>query len=271
MSDSVELVTPQPIFDADPVQTGLGILSWVVFIVGIVFVLLWIILLPRIKTSKNKKKFKIIMLLLAILGVGFVIAAPMIMNTVYKPIIYIYPENEVELSVKLGNPNDIICSYPNYFENDGWSVKAFPNGDLIDLNSNRKLYSLYWEGNFSNIDKRDNIGFCVRGDDTAKFLEEKLDALGLNYKEAEEMIVYWLPILEKNKYNYIRFVTTEEYNEIMPIELKDNEGNEVIPDSLIRILMVYKPLNHRIDVEEQEIKTPQRNGFTVVEWGGCEI
>ena len=40
--------------------------------------------------------------------------------------------------------------------------------------------------------------------------EEKLAILGLNEREAEEFIIYWLPKLESNKYNYIRFATEEE-------------------------------------------------------------
>ena len=36
--------------------------------------------------------------------------------------------------------------------------------------------------------------------------------LGLNDREAEEFIVYWLPKLEENKYNLIRFETAEEIN-----------------------------------------------------------
>ena len=43
------------------------------------------------------------------------------------------------------------------------------------------------------------------------------------------------------------------------------------PDSLIRVLMVYKGLNRKIDVKEQELVTPKREGFVAVEWGGTEI
>ena len=35
--------------------------------------------------------------------------------------------------------------------------------------------------------------------------------------------------------------------------------------------MLYKPLNKRIDVEEQNLNGLERNGFTVVEWGGTEL
>ena len=45
----------------------------------------------------------------------------------------------------------------------------------------------------------------------------------------------------------------------MPLELS------VEPDKLIRILMQYKPLDEYIKVKEQELATPERNGFTVDE------
>lgn len=35
--------------------------------------------------------------------------------------------------------------------------------------------------------------------------------------------------------------------------------------------MVYKALDKEIEVEEPMIETFERNGFTVVEWGGTEL
>ncbi len=69
----------------------------------------------------------------------------------------------------------------------------------------------------------------------------------------------------KNEYNYIRFATLEEINNNMPLELS------IEPDTLIRVLMQYKPLDKYMEVKEQKLVTPYRNGFTVVEWGGTEI
>ena len=43
------------------------------------------------------------------------------------------------------------------------------------------------------------------------------------------------------------------------------------PDTVIRVLMDVKPLEKPVLVEEQKLKqTPQRKGFTVVEWGGLK-
>ena len=108
-------------------------------------------------------------------------------------------------------------------------------------------------------------GFIVKGEEVASFLEEKLEILGLNYKEKEEFIVYWLPELEKNKYNYIRFQTIEEINSNMELFIEPK------PDTLIRIMMEYKPLDKKIKVKQQELTKVERKGYTVVEWGGTKI
>ena len=47
--------------------------------------------------------------------------------------------------------------------------------------------------------------------------------LGLNENESEEFIIYWLPKLEANKYNLIRFQTMKEIERNMPIEISQNQ------------------------------------------------
>lgn len=180
-----------------------------------------------------------------------------------KPIIYLYPEEETEVTVKLGKPENITASYPTY--TDGWNVLAQPDGVLTDLDTGRSLYSLYWEGKMdSKLDFSE--GFVVAGSDTTTFLEEKLAILGLNEREAEEFIVYWLPKMQNNAYNLIRFKSIDEINEDMPLSFS------VEPDTLIRVMMTYKPLEEYKAVPVQVLpETPVRNGFTVVEWGGSEV
>ncbi len=180
-----------------------------------------------------------------------------------KPIIYLYPTKEQKVSVKLENSNKITCSYPKY--QNGWNVIAKPNGDLVDLDTKRNLYSLYYESTSAIDFDIEEDGFIVKGTDIIKFLEEKLEILGLSQRETEEFIVYWLPKLQKNEYNYIRFATIEEINSNMPIKINPN------PDTIIRVLMTFKGLEKPIEVKEQELKTPERTGFVAVEWGGTEI
>lgn len=180
-----------------------------------------------------------------------------------KPIIYLYPKVETEIEVKLSKKDNITCSYPKY--EDGWKVIAQPNGNLKYRENGRNLYALYYEAEIDKKIKVEKEGFVIKGEDSAKFLEEKLEILGLNEKEAEEFIIYWLPKLERNKYNYIRFMEKEEIEEAMPLEIAPK------PETTIRVLMTFKGLNKEIKVEEQQLTKVERKGYTAVEWGGSEI
>lgn len=181
-----------------------------------------------------------------------------------KPVIYIYPEQETEVSVKLGYEDKITCIYPSY--NNGWNVTAQPNGTLIDTKTNKKYYSLYYESdNTKKYNGNLTEGFVVSKENVANFLEKKLAILGLNYKESEEFIIYWLPKLEQKDYVYIRFQTMNEIESNMPLLVTPS------PDTLIRIMMEWKSLDNSIDVKEQVLTSVIRNGYTVVEWGGTEI
>ena len=185
-----------------------------------------------------------------------------------KPILYLYPTADTNVTVKLGKPEELTVSYPAYNTSTGWQVLAKPSGELVDLGSGRNLYALYYESNLSDNEfKVNDDGFIVRREDTASFLEDKLAELGLNEREAEEFIVYWLPRLSEHDYNYIRFATMDKINQVMPLDINP------APDTIIRVLMTYKGLDEPLaGVKEQQLPdTPTRTGFTAVEWGGSEI
>lgn len=178
-------------------------------------------------------------------------------DVAYKPIIYLYPEKDMNVSVKLEKYNNIITSYPKY--DDGWNVYAKNNGKL--LYNNREYYALYWdEFNDNNVNFKE--GFYVKKENAIKFLEEKLDIIGFNNREANEFIMYWLPVLENNNQSLIYFELTEE---------RESNNKLIInpkPDSMLRVNMHVLKINHKVDIKEQELTTFKRYGFTVVEWGG---
>ena len=182
---------------------------------------------------------------------------------ILKPVIYLYPETEQDIEVSLVLRNgEFETLYPKFNMENGWKVRAKENGSLL-LNGKEYNY-LYWEGtgNFG-IDRAK--GYCVKGEETEKFLEEKLEQLGLNRREANEFIVYWLPLMEKNKYNYISF-ETDSYIENAELSVSPK------PDTVIRVYMSWYGSEEYVDViAPEEIVTPERKGFTVVEWGGSKI
>jgi len=179
---------------------------------------------------------------------------------VKKPIIYIYPEEEMEVEVKLGAPEKIAVDYPDY--NGGWKVLARPDGTLTI--NDKQYYSLYYEADTDQLDLNCS-GFVVAKDEIESFLEEKLELLGLNYREREEFITYWAKDLEKSEYAFIRFMPRYEIDEEMPLTVSP------APDTVIRIIMQFKNLDEYIELDEQELTPVERTGFTVVEWGGVDL
>lgn len=181
-------------------------------------------------------------------------------NAAYKPVIYLYPEEETKVSVNLNLNGRLTCTYPSYKE--GWTVTAVPDGTLTDANGQTYNY-LYWEGEtYAQYDL--SKGFCVKGEDTAAFLEGALEQLGLTRREANEFIVYWLPLMEQNLYNIISF-QTDIYTDNAKLMV------DPAPDTLIRVFMAWQSADEYVELEKQDLTAPERTGFTVVEWGGTEI
>ncbi len=178
----------------------------------------------------------------------------------YKPVIYLYPEKEMPVAVELLLNGTLTCTYPEY--NGGWSVTASPDGALKDESGQSYNY-LYWEGDIKG-DWDFSEGFCVKGEDTAAFLENTLSRLGLTRREANEFIVFWLPKMQANEYNIISF-QGEEYENAAKLNISPQ------PDTVIRVFMTYKASDEYVDLPEQELTSPERKGFCVVEWGGSAL
>ena len=175
-----------------------------------------------------------------------------------KPVLYLYPKKKTTVTVNFEKEENLTTTYPK-FKNE-WKVQANPNGDLYDEN-NKYYYGLYWEEKLNH--KVDfNEGFYVTKDNAIEFLEEKLSYIGLNDREKNEFIMYWLPILEKNEKSLVYFELTEE---------RDSYNKLIInpkPDSLLRVAIHVKKVDKKINIKEQKLEKFNRKGFTAVEWGG---
>ena len=178
-----------------------------------------------------------------------------------KSVIYLYPEEETQVSVSLEFDGELTSTYPSY--EDGWTVEAAPDGTLTDPATGRQYYCLFWEG-ISPTEYDFSTGLCVAGENTAAFLEDALADLGLTEKEANEFIIYWLPKMEHNPYNLISF-QTEAYTDSAALTI------DPAPDTLIRVFMAWQGLDQPVEVEPQTLTAPDRTGFTAVEWGGAEM
>ena len=180
-----------------------------------------------------------------------------------KPVIYLYPTQKQTIEVQLNYNGALTHTYPKY-PTDGWQVIAEPNGTLWDKNG-MEYYALFWEGKpHKQIIPKD--GFVIAGKETAAFLEEKLAYLGLNRKEANEFIMYWLPRMEENNYNFIHF-SGKQYEEQAALIINPK------PETIIRVMMLTQALEYKINIPLQDLNSlkNKRKGYTVVEWGGCLI
>lgn len=178
-----------------------------------------------------------------------------------KPVIYLYPEREQEVTVKLDYNGRFTCTYPEY--GNGWQVTAYPDGRLVNKADEQEYSYLFWEGQ-DETEYDLSKGYVVAGGDTEAFLREKLAALGLIPEEYNEFIVYWLPRMMNHPYNLITF-QDDAYKDTARLRISPE------PDSILRVFMVYRPLDKKVEVEEPMLKPFQRDGFTVVEWGGREV
>lgn len=177
-----------------------------------------------------------------------------------KPVIYLYPEETTDVTVTLDFDGELTCTYPAY--ENGWTVTAGPDGTLTDAGGQKYNY-LYWEG-VTATEYDMSSGFCVAGADTAAFLEDALATLGLTRREANEFIVYWLPMMEDNPYNLISF-QNEIYTESAKLSIIP------APDTLLRVFMAWQPLEEAVEIPAQTLTSTERDGFTVVEWGGAQL
>ncbi|MAG11659.1 MAG: hypothetical protein CMI52_02525 [Parcubacteria group bacterium] len=177
-----------------------------------------------------------------------------------KPVIYLYPQETKDVSVQVFPNGGFTFTEPEYVR--GWNVTAQPNGQLTNHADGSQWPYLFWEGHGEANVPVESRGFVVKSQDVESLLEDKLAQLGLNKKETADFNEFWVPKMKHYPYYFVTFYTNEFLDSLAPLKVNPQ------PDSIIRIMMDYKPLMRPIRVKELPIVTPERNGFTLVEWGG---
>ena len=188
---------------------------------------------------------------------------------VKKPVIYLYSDKDLNVNIQLDSRVSIDFTFPEY--NDSWDVKVLEKSGISCKN---KTYPyLFWDGsgdlNFEKDECNNSLkGFFIESKDAISFLEEKLTALGLNATEQTDFITFWGPQMIQSKYVLVQFQTEEWYSENISSLLIEPK-----PDSQRRIYMLMKNYEDipNLHLQEQSLKSFERSGFTVVEWGGSVI
>ena len=246
--------------------------EWIVMISMNVFLLPRLLFLYRSYEAKqygDRKKagqYRLLWLLVLLCNIVLFFASVFFMfeSKAKKPVIYLYPETQTEVNVRLELDGKVTDSYPEYNNAYGWTVTAEPDGQLTDGDGNQYPY-LFWEGDIA-IKPDLSKGFCVKGEDTEAFLKDALFELGLTDTEAADFIEYWCPLMQQSKYNVITFQTAA-YEKVSGLIVSPE------PDTVIRVNMLWYPVDKPVEIEPQDlsaINPASREGFTVVEWGGEE-
>jgi hypothetical protein len=183
---------------------------------------------------------------------------------VKKPVIYLYPESDTELSVQLKTKGDLTFSYPDYSK--GWNGTAHSDGS-IDIKGTHYPY-LFWESEqrFNTFDQELG-GFVINKKNVVESLEKYLTELGFNDKEKTDFITYWGPQLRQHEEVMIQFVLNDACDEFATLEINPK------PKHLNRVYMIWSTTdNLKPQLSKQQVlKKLNRDGFDVLEWGGIEL
>ena len=218
----------------------------------IIAVLTGLAIFSLIKIFKKKKRWAI--------PLFFVISAIILIVLINsscapkKPAVYLYPKEDSMVSVKLRVKGLITKDMPAY--KNGWNVFATKEG-IIDNKYDYLFYEAFLFGA-----KFPESGWIVGYGDLRNWFEDNLVRLGLNEKEKNQFIDYWIKELPKANYYQIKLADKKFLDEYMGLDISPK------PDTEIRLLFEFAPLSEKIVIDEPEQTAPKRNGFTVVEWGG---
>lgn len=176
-----------------------------------------------------------------------------------KPVVYLYPQQPTSVSVQVGA--DVRKSAPLYVPDTGWqNVFAMPSGQLF---YNGQSYdSLYWEGFGHGAYPDITSGTVVPRAQVASTIRAQLAQQGLNTKEINDFMAFWQPKLPTTPYIRLTWLTLAQINELAPLTVTPQ------PQTVIRVFLDFAGLNQPEALPAQQLRAPQRQGFTLVEWGG---
>ncbi len=176
-----------------------------------------------------------------------------------KPAIYLYPQKPQDINVKLGILGDITVSDPIYNPEKGWNVKAFPDGTINQITDSYPY--LFYEANLKDGYKPKE-GWIISRDKIKDQLKAILNTVGLNEKERDDFLEYWLPRLTMKPYYFAGLVPREEINTQETLFINPS------PSKIIRVRLIFEGLDYPISVVSPKLSNIKREGFTVVDWGG---
>ena len=174
----------------------------------------------------------------------------------YKPNIYLYPTEELQLRLELHFPlgGELIASIPEY--GSGWEISVDETG-LID-----ESYSfLFYESIQPDVWQK-SFGWVVKKSELEPFFRNNLFNYGFRGNEIDDFIEYWVPRLEDYEFYSIFPQTNETIDRVIEFHASQ------VPDQLLRLFYLIKGYNEPgEELNAPVIQAFKREGFYVCEWG----
>lgn len=174
-----------------------------------------------------------------------------------KPNIYIYPTENVQLSVNLSFPlgGNILTSIPEH--NTGWNISVEPNGKI----DNEYTY-LFYESSQPSVWQTET-GWQLQKTELTQFFTTNMASYGFSTQEITDFIDYWIPLLVDKEYYTIYPQTNIEIDQAISINFSTP------PDKIMRLFYLIKGFDNKptFELEKPVIPTFERTGFYVTEWG----
>ncbi len=176
-----------------------------------------------------------------------------------KPVIYLYPENMINVSVTLNIPNGYLTATdPTIGINGTWAVIAEPNGKIIQ-NGTQYPYLFYETKAPWNLSL--TTGWVVSKNNITDWFNATLPRMGLSYNETNDFMGYWDQNLPIANYYLISLLNGSQLNKTSVLSISPK------PNTTIRVILVIQKLNAPVSIPEPNLTAQTRNGFTAVEWG----
>lgn len=177
-----------------------------------------------------------------------------------KPVVYLYPESQMDLSVFVNPRGGFTYTEPDY--GNGWNVTAYPDGHIVNRADGVTYPYLFWEGR-GGIYSSPSTYWVVKKADVESFLRGTLLKMNLTQNESDDFIEFWLPRMQTAPYYKIGFHDTRVMDALAPLSFS------IAPDNVFRILMDYVELQTP-EPSKPPARLPRanRDGFEVIEWGG---
>lgn len=168
----------------------------------------------------------------------------------------IYPAEQTDISVEFAQPGLLTVTDPPY--EGGWNVAASPDGTLVQ--EGKEYGYLFYESETYRGFYELREGYTIPAEGRREAFEDILKRCGLNETEINDFCEFWCEKLESGVSYAMYPQLTDTVDRAMPVTVEPK------PDSVLRVWFAFVP--NDAPKEEPIIGQFERNGFTMVEWGG---